>query len=658
MDDVTYDGNPIGSSTTRPGQFYEPTFQATVTDGELSLSFDNQGNYYQFKLDGLRIQHPMTVSAGPDQSANQGSVVNFAGQAFPGIGATYSWNFGDGTTATGSPSAQHVYEEGGSYLAKLTVTDGFGDSMSSTANISVAYVAPTVSISGMPATTPSAGTSIDLGATATDPSTTVTAAGYKYSWAIDKNGVPFASGTGPSMAFTPDTEGKYTASVTALDEDGVSGTSGVTIAVVSPSHLPVIQTPNDTIPNFVAHPTIVSVASGNWSNPATWSSDRVPAAGDIVEIAGGTTVTYDVASTAHLGGVGVDPQATLEFRTDINTEMYVTDMVVFYGGTLQVGTAASPVAPGVTSTILINNVPLDAANDPSQYGNGLIALGTVTIHGAPKDGYEQLATAPRAGDATLTLATPAAGWRVGDELFLPDTRQLDWNQRGSDYVPEYEYPIIAGISANGLVLTLSAPLAFDHPGAEDGNGTLTYLPQVADLTRNVVVRSESGAGTRGQVMFLWKADVDVEDAEFLGLGRTTINPTDDTTYDSSGDVTHVGTNEEDRNAVQFRDLIGPATPQADGFQYTFVDNSVFCPIMENQMIWPININNSSYGLIQGNDAVDWWGAGIVTKTGAEIDNTISGNFVGAIQGTGTRVDTPGTGRRRILAARAGQHRCG
>ena len=38
----------------------------------------------------------------------------------------------------------------------------------------------------------------------------------------------------------------------------------------------------ENIPDFCAIDTIRSVGSGAWSNPATWSAGRVPAAGDVV----------------------------------------------------------------------------------------------------------------------------------------------------------------------------------------------------------------------------------------------------------------------------------------------------------------------------------------------------------------------------------------
>src|SRR5208282_1565812 len=83
-----------------------------------------------------------------------------------------------------------------------------------------------------------------------------------------------------------------------------------------PSNSPpaVIRTAFGAIPDFGASPTIKSVASGAWSNPNTWSLDRVPATGDIVDISPNTTVTYDVASTAHLNTVEVQAGGNFMWR--------------------------------------------------------------------------------------------------------------------------------------------------------------------------------------------------------------------------------------------------------------------------------------------------------------------------------------------------------
>jgi hypothetical protein len=402
------------------------------------------------------------------------------------------------------------------------------------------------------------------------------------------------------------------------------------------------------VPDFGANPTVTAVQSGAWSSPATWSTGQIPGAGDIVAIPAGDTVTYDVVSTAALNTVEIRSGGMLTFRTDINTTLTVQNLLVLQGGTLQVGSAAAPEQVGVKAQIIFPNIPLNTGIDPGQFGNGLIALGTVSMHGAAlSTTHVTLAAEAHAGDTTLQLSQAVTGWQVGDHLILPDTRQLYWeinpgNPSGS-YVPEDEVVTVAAVSADGKTITLSAPLQYDHLGARDGNGNLVFLPDVGNLSRNVVVHSANAAGTRGYTLFTGHADVDIENVQFSGLGRTRVDALDDTTYDANGNLTHVGTNQGGRNAVYFDHLIGPAGGQADGYQYTFADNSVFCPLNPMPYRWGIGVNDSSFGLIQDNVLYNWAGGGIVLASGSETGNLVADNFAVKITGSGGRPDTRGYG---------------
>ncbi len=180
-----------------------------------------------------------------------------------------------------------------------------------------------------------------------------------------------------------------------------------------------IVTPYLNIPDFGGTPTIVSVQSGNWSNPATWSLDRVPEAGDIVDINPGTTVTYDVndsSDSAPLNTVEVENGATLTFSTTTRTQLNVVNLVVLQGGTLDIGTQANPIPANLTATVMWVDQAINTSTDPEQYGNGLIALGTVNTYGAVKVPYVTLAQNANAGDTVLYLASPATGWQVGDQV--------------------------------------------------------------------------------------------------------------------------------------------------------------------------------------------------------------------------------------------------
>src|SRR5205814_5625625 len=106
----------------------------------------------------------------------------------------------------------------------------------------------------------------------------------------------------------------------------------------------------------------------------------------------------------------------------------------------------------------------------------------ISTFGAVKASYVTLSQEAHVGDTTLRLAAPAAGWRVGDKLFLPDTQQLDYGGDSTRYTPQWESLTIAAIAADGLSVTVTTPLAFNHLGARDSAGAPSYLPQVPDLT--------------------------------------------------------------------------------------------------------------------------------------------------------------------------------
>ena len=145
------------------------------------------------------------------------------------------------------------------------------------------------------------------------------------------------------------------------------------------------------------------------------------------------------------------------------------------------------------------------SDDPLQMSRGLIAHGTVAIHGTAKTPFAETADL-HAGDSvfTLTGADSVAGWNVGDRLVIPGTSQ---------YVNEDDERTIAAI--DGTTITLDRPLSFDHPEL------LGHKPVVANLTRSVVFESENPLGTRGHVMMMHNASrVSIEYAAFENLGRT------------------------------------------------------------------------------------------------------------------------------------------
>jgi hypothetical protein len=401
------------------------------------------------------------------------------------------------------------------------------------------------------------------------------------------------------------------------------------------AHLPAASGVPHGIPRICAPVTATAVASGAWSNPATWSENRVPGAGDAVLITSGTSVTYDAVSDAAVACI--DVEGTLAFRTDANTRLTVGTLTVLETGRLDIGTEQRPVAAGVTAELVMADRPIDTARDPEQLTGGLIGLGTVRMHGAVKTPtFARLAAEPLTGQRTLTLVGAASGWRAGDKLVLPDTRHLREPERGSNYKAQWEEMTVASIA--GAAVTLSAALAFDHKGARRPDGALEFLPHVGNVTRNVILRSANPAGTRGHVIFVMHPDVDIRYALFKDLGRTRMGVLDSTEFTNEGTVRRVGTNQIGRYSLHFHHAFGPKTPQANGYQFTLIGNAI-----DDASKWGITIHNSHYGLVQDNVVYNSRGAGIVAEDGTESFNVFERNFAIRSEGSGEFAPRSGYG---------------
>jgi PKD repeat protein/subtilisin family serine protease len=171
-----------------------------------------------------------TANAGPAKSGNEGASIAFAGAASdPGLDdvLTYSWDFGDGSPSANSATTTHVYAQNGVYTATFTAHDGDGGVGSSTAQVTVANVAPTANAGAD--RTGDEGSSISFTGGATDPGVLDA---LTYSWDFGDGGA--ATGASASHVYAQD--GSYTATLTVSVGDGGVGTSTahVTVRNVAP----------------------------------------------------------------------------------------------------------------------------------------------------------------------------------------------------------------------------------------------------------------------------------------------------------------------------------------------------------------------------------------------------------------------------------------
>jgi hypothetical protein len=298
------------------------------------------------------------------------------------------------------------------------------------------------------------------------------------------------------------------------------------------------------------------------------------------------------------------------------------------GGALEVGTPSSPVNSTVTAEIVIRNKPLNSATDPDQFGTGLIAVdGIVTMHGAAKSPtYVRTFTEPRSGHSILTLEQAVSGWRPGDRIFVPDTRQVPHDHWfNPNFALQFEERTIQSISSDARTLTLSSPLSFDHRGARDADGTPTVLldgtrllPHVGNLTRNVIIRSENPGGTRGHTLYTRRSDVKIAYVQFQDLGRTRAEPLNASTN-------HIG-----RYPIHIHHVWGLVNPNDTGYQFTVLGNAV-----NDSLKWPIAVHGSHFGLVKQNvvfGGSQLTGSGIAVEDGSETENLFEANLVANIRG--------------------------
>ena len=357
------------------------------------------------------------------------------------------------------------------------------------------------------------------------------------------------------------------------------------------SHMPVvvqgdrITIGTDFVPRYLDLPRVLVVPPGQIFTPlpdSTW---------DYIEVAG-----------------------TLRISRTQDTVLRFTHMFVLPGGTLDIGTAADPIPPSQRVTLVIRNLPIDRVRDPFQWGNGLLNFGRQSRVGAAKLPWTTLVNSVPAGAATITVEEDPQGWRVGDELLLPDT--AFGGRRRESRVS------IAGIS--GRTIALSKPLDFEHAAVAEPDGTPVLKPRVANLTRNIAVQTEmlvpSGAlGTPGHTADVGHdATWDVRYNEFRGLGRTRA----ETLNSFAAGV--AGTNQVGRYADHHH--------HAQGLGSSSIGN-----VLRGSGTvvgkWGLAIHGTHDALVERNIAIDFSGAGFVTEDGYEVRNVFRHNWPSAASAT-------------------------
>jgi hypothetical protein len=253
-----------------------------------------------------------------------------------------------------------------------------------------------------------------------------------------------------------------------------------------------------------------------------------------VQVRAGHVVTIDARTEAPIRSVHV--AGTLQFDPDRDTRLDVGLVKIQAGDdasesgfdceahptapgphaarpALEIGTQERPIAAGHSAVIRLTAVP---GLDPKECPAIVCCGGRWDAHGSPlsRTWVKVAATVPP-GSTTLTLSEPVSGWRVGDRVIVAGTgrkRSLGLREPlETPRRPQTEERRIRAI--DGTRLELDAPLAHEHNCIE------ACRPEVANLSRNVVIESADPGGVRGHTMYHRGSVGSISYAEFRHLGK-------------------------------------------------------------------------------------------------------------------------------------------
>ncbi len=223
---------PGGSLEEDPGHTYltKGTYTATVTVTDAGGK-TGTATVQVTVTDPPGNRAPSVQAGAAPRSGNAPLSVLFTadGSDPDGDDLTYAWDFGDGGSAPGW-RASHTYTAGGTYTAKVTVTDEGGLTATATVPVTVGNPpgnqAPTVQAAADPVSG-TAPLTVRFSSAGRDPE----GQGLMYVWEFGDGG----QAGGRTATHTYTAPGTYDAKVTVTDPQGATGTATVRVTVAGPT---------------------------------------------------------------------------------------------------------------------------------------------------------------------------------------------------------------------------------------------------------------------------------------------------------------------------------------------------------------------------------------------------------------------------------------
>jgi hypothetical protein len=202
------------------------------------------------------------------------------------------------------------------------------------------------------------------------------------------------------------------------------------------------------------------------------------------------------ANTGNFGKLYIYKGGSLEFPIT-STTLSVTGrdgLQVTSEGTLQIGTSSNPVPSNVTHQLNLSSNHLGVHNG-----------GRLDVYGAYKVPYTKLTT-PSLSTARVFTVTDAvsSNWRTNDTVvFTPNTAVST----------SYDTLVLSSFDSDNTFRTTTSAV-FAH-------STLSYVPNVANMTRNVKIKGLSTTA-RGSIIANGNAVVNINNTEFSNISTNLV----------------------------------------------------------------------------------------------------------------------------------------
>lgn len=418
-------------------------------------------------------------------------------------------------------------------------------------------------------------------------------------------------------------------------------------AITDPIPPPVVVPPPSNadrlmhdIPNLFKHATLHCHAGrlAEWDDPTSYKENRIPVADDIIEVAGRGTVL-------HACGDGcVDPDIWYgAVCCRVGGKLLLAENVHLK---LKLGVITEHM-DGMVECVEENAViEMPLTRDPAlteQYKDykkrlpGFCPMGMVELFGKPSTCFARATAHIPAGATQVKLDITPNNWQVGDELGFSDTRFGGVVENEQRFLKVPTVPVVnhrerRTIQAiNGNVVSLNAPLTWEHKGADPGDGSMAPgrgCP-IGNYSKSIKIIG-------GHTMLM--GDQHIEDVEFVDGGRTlsSVKP-EDTTFNPDGTVKYQAPNEKGSYSIHVH-KVGRNRAIIRNCTSRYTDD-----FGASDARWAVAFHGTqgfecSFNFFDGRIGTRHAGCGsiIATEDGTEADFLINGNL---LIGSGTAAST-------------------